>query len=161
MKVTLIPIVTWVLGTVPKCLEKMLWNMKVTVIPIVTWVLGTVPKCLEKRLWNMKVTVIPIVTWVLGTVPKCLEKRLWNMRVKIILVSALGMVSMNQENGRKGGDWKSVGESKASRLQHCWDRLENWEESWRSEETCCGDLLSLRLQWKSTSLNWCIKLARS
>ena len=24
-----------------------------------------------------------------------------------------------------------------SRLQHCWDWPESWEESWRSEETCC------------------------
>ena len=24
-----------------------------------------------------------------------------------------------------------------SKLQHCWDRLEYWEESWRLEETYC------------------------
>ena len=33
-------------------------------------------------------------------------------------------------------NWKSVGESKSSRLLYCWDRPEYREESWRSEKTC-------------------------
>ena len=32
---------------------------------------------------------------------------------------------------------KSNDEPTQSKLQHCWDRLEYWEKSWRSEETCC------------------------
>ena len=32
--------------------------------------------------------------------------------------------------------WKSEDESRLSKLQHCWDRLEYWEESWRLEKTC-------------------------
>ena len=33
-------------------------------------------------------------------------------------------------------NWKSAGESKPPRLQHCWGWLEYWEVSWRIEETC-------------------------
>ena len=34
-------------------------------------------------------------------------------------------------------NWKSVGESKPFRTQHCEDQQEYWDESWRPEETCC------------------------
>ena len=33
--------------------------------------------------------------------------------------------------------WKSVNEPRPSRQQRYGDRLEYWEEFWRSEETCC------------------------
>ena len=33
--------------------------------------------------------------------------------------------------------WKWEEEWRPSKLQHYWDRLEYWEESWRLEESCC------------------------
>ena len=64
----------------------------------------------SKNLWNMNVTVIPIVTGAFGTVTKGLVQGL--------------------EDLKKLYEWKS------SKLQHCWDQPEYWEESWRLEETC-------------------------
>ena len=64
-----------------------------------------------KKLWNMKVTIIPIVIGAFGTVTKGLLKD-WRT-------------------------WKLEDEWKLSKLQHCWERPEYWEESWRLEETCC------------------------
>ena len=56
-----------------------------------------------RKLWNMRVTVIPIVIGTLGTVPKGLERG-WK-------------------------NFKSEEVSKSSKLQHCCDWLEYWEES--------------------------------
>ena len=42
--------------------------------------------------------------------------------------------SLEKRAERVGG--LEEGESRPSLLQHCWDRLEYWEESWRLEETC-------------------------
>ena len=64
-----------------------------------------------RNLWKMRVTVIPVVTGVLGTVPKSLERGLEKFEI-----------------------W---GQSRQSKLQHCWERPEYWEESWRLEEICC------------------------
>ena len=36
---------------------------------------------------------------------------------------------------RKTGGISNQEESSPSRSQHCWDRLESWEEFWRDEET--------------------------
>ena len=41
--------------------------------------------------------------------------------------------------------WKSVGESRLSKLHYCWDRPEYWEESRRPEETCCNSDSSEKL----------------
>ena len=40
---------------------------------------------------------------------------------------------LEERTGGKENQWKNYD----YRLQHCWDRLNNWEESWRPEETCC------------------------
>ena len=58
-----------------------------------------------KKLWNRKVTVIPIVNGAFATVTKGLLKGLEDLEV-----------------GRR---------VRPSILQHYWDRLEYWEESWR------------------------------
>ena len=50
---------------------------------------------------------------------------------------------------RKGAvkSWKSEDESRQSKLQHCWDWLEYWEESRRPEETCCNSNSSKGVEW--------------
>ena len=58
----------------------------------------------------MMVTVIPIVVGGFGTISKWLEKD-WK-------------------------NWTSEEESRSYKPQHCWDRLEYWDESWKPEETC-------------------------
>ena len=58
------------------------------------------------------------------------------------------MVCLEQLPGAGRRNWKTgkwAEESKPFRLQHCWHRLEYWEESWRPEETCCHSD-----QWKPT-----------
>ena len=62
----------------------------------------------QKKLWNMKVMVIPIIIDALGTVPKGLGKRLAEFKIR---------------------------ERIETSPQHCWDRLQYWEESWRPEKT--------------------------
>ena len=62
-----------------------------------------------KKLWNIKVTVIQIVIGALGTGTKFLLKELEDLEIEDM--------------------WKS------SKLQHCWDRLEYWEESRRPKES--------------------------
>ena len=42
------------------------------------------------------------------------------------------------------GYWRGWKSEKESRRQHCWDRPEYWEESWRPEETCCHSISSER-----------------
>ena len=32
--------------------------------------------------------------------------------------------------------WKLEDEGRSSKLQHCWDQPEYWEESWKLEDTC-------------------------
>ena len=63
--------------------------------------------------------IIPIVIGAFGTVTKWLLKRLEDLEV---------------------GD-----EKRPSKLQHCWERPEYWEESWRLGETCCHSNSSERL----------------
>ena len=72
---------------------------------------------IKEKLLNMRVKIIPIVIW---NDPQEFEKRDWS-------------------------NWKSVGEARPSRLRHCWDWLEYWEESWKPEETCCHSESSERL----------------
>ena len=62
-----------------------------------------------------------------------LKKKLWNMQVTIIpiVIGAFGTMT-------KG----------LLKRQHYFERPEYWEGSWRLEETW-GDLLSLRLKWKT------------
>ena len=79
---------------------------------------------------NMRVTVIPIVIGAFGIVLKGLEKR---------------------------KKWKLEEESRPSKLQHCWDRPEYWEEPWGFEETCCHSAPSGR----PSANRWCEKLVRS
>ena len=62
-----------------------------------------------KKLWNMNVTVMLIVIGTLATVTKGVVQALRNIKTE-------------------RGHFK---------IQHYWDRLEYWEESWRFEETCC------------------------
>ena len=52
----------------------------------------------------------------------------------------------NQRVGSKtGGLGKKEDEWKPSKLQHCWDGSEYWEEFWWLEETCCHLNSSVRL----------------
>ena len=60
-----------------------------------------------KKLRNSKVTVIPIVIGALGTLIEGLVKGLKDLEIR--------------------GEWRP------SKLRHCWDRPEYWEESMRIE----------------------------
>ena len=55
--------------------------------------------------------------------------------VILIVISTFGMVPRSLERGLE--ELESVDEPRPSKLQHCWDRLEYWEESQKPKETCC------------------------
>ena len=79
-----------------------------------------------KKLWNMQVTIIPIVIGAFGTVTKGLLKGLKDLEV--------------------GGRVETIQTTALLRMARILRRaLETW-----------GDLLSLRLQWKT--IGWCEKL---
>ena len=59
-----------------------------------------------RKLWGMKLTVILIVIRTFEEIPKGLEGRLRDLEIRGRVI-----------------------------LQHCWDQVEYWEESWRPEET--------------------------
>ena len=81
-----------------------------------------------KELWNMKVTIVPIVIGALGTITKWLLKGLEELEV--------------------GGRVETIQMTALLRTARILRRvLETW-----------GDLLSLRLQWKTISKRWCEKL---
>ena len=81
-----------------------------------------------KKLWNMKVTIVPIVISALGTVTKGLLKGLEDLEVS--------------------GRVETIQTTALLRTARILRRvLETW-----------GDLLSLKLQWKTISWNWCEKL---
>ena len=84
-----------------------------------------------KKLWNMKVTIVPIVIGALGTITKGLLKGLEDLEV-VERVDTTQMTALL----RTARILKRV--------------LETW-----------GDMLSLKLQWKTISLHWCEKLERS
>ena len=81
----------------------------------------------RKNLWNMKVTIIPIVIGALGTVTKGLVKGPEDLEI-------IGRMETIQTTTllRSVRILRSV--------------LEIW-----------GDLLSLKLQWKTISVSWCEK----
>ena len=82
----------------------------------------------QKKLWNMQVTIIPIVIGVFGTVTKGLLKGLEDLGV--------------------GGRVETIQTTALLRTARILRRvLETW-----------GDLLSLRLQWKTIGYRWCEKL---
>ena len=78
-----------------------------------------------KKLWNMKVTIIQIVIGAFGTVTKGLLKGLEDLEV-----------------GDRVETIQTAALLKAARI------LRRVLETW-------GDLLSLNLQWNTTSLRWC------
>ena len=80
-----------------------------------------------KKLWNMKVTMIPIVIGAFGTVTKGLQKRLEDLEV--------------------GGRVENIQTTTLLRSA----RILRWDLETR------GDLLTLKLQWKSISWRWCKK----
>ena len=81
-----------------------------------------------KKLWNMKVTIISIVIGAFATVTKGLQKR--------------------QEVLEVGGRVVTIQTATLLRTARILRRvLEPW-----------GDLLSLKLQWKTISYRWCEKL---
>ena len=81
-----------------------------------------------KKLWNMQVTIIPIVIGAFGTVSKGLLKGL--------------------EDLEAGGWVETIQTTALLRTARILRRvLETW-----------GDLLSLRLQWKTIGYRWCEKL---
>ena len=59
-------------------------------------------------------------------------KKLWNMKVTNIpiVINAFGTVTKGLLKGLKD-EWRP------SKLLHYGEQPENWEESWRLEETCC------------------------
>ena len=81
-----------------------------------------------KELWNMKVTIIPIVIGAFGTVSKGLLKGLEDLEVDDRVETI-----------------QTTALLKTARI------LRRVLETW-------GDLLSLKLQWKTISLRWCEKL---
>ena len=81
-----------------------------------------------KKLWNMQVTIIPIVIGAFGTITKGLLKGLEDLEV--------------------GGLMETIQTTGLLRTARILRRaLETW-----------GDLLSLRLQWKTIGECWCEKL---
>ena len=80
---------------------------------------------LKKKLWNMKVTIIPIVISAFGTVTKGLQKELEDLEV-----------------GRRVETIQTTALLRTARI------LRRVLETW-------GDLLSLRLQWKTIGYGWC------
>ena len=81
-----------------------------------------------KKLWNMQVKIIPIVIGAFGTVTKWLLKGLEDLEV--------------------GGRVETIQTTALLRTARILRRvLETW-----------GDLLSLRLQWKTIGFRWCEKL---
>ena len=67
-----------------------------------------------------------------------LKKKKINMRASVIPIVRLVHLERSQESFRRNWrNYESVEESKPTRLEHCWNRPEYWEESWRPEETCC------------------------
>ena len=78
-----------------------------------------------KKLWNMKVTIIPIVIGAFGTVTKGLLKGLEDLEV-----------------GDRVETIQTTALLKTARI------LRRVLETW-------GDLLSLNLQWNTTSWHWC------
>ena len=81
-----------------------------------------------KKLWNIKVTIIPIVIGAFGTVTKGLLK--------------------GREDLEVGGRVETIQTTVLLRTVRILRRV---PETW-------GDLLSLKLQWKTISENWCEKL---
>ena len=81
-----------------------------------------------KKLWNMKVTIVPILIGVLGTVTKGLLKGLGDVAV--------------------GGRVETIQTTALLRTARILRRI---------LETC-GDLLSLKFQWKTISQYWWEKL---
>ena len=81
-----------------------------------------------KKLWNMQVTIKPIVIGAFGTVTKVLLKGLEDLEI--------------------GGRVETIQTTTLLRTARILRRV---QETW-------GDLLSLRLQWKTISVSWCEKL---
>ena len=81
-----------------------------------------------KKLWNMKVTIVPIVIGAFGRVTKGLLKGSGDLEV-----------------GGRVETIQTIALSKTARI------LRRIRETW-------GDLLSLKLQWKTISWRWCEKL---
>ena len=80
-----------------------------------------------KKLWNMKVTIVPIVIGALDTITKGLLKGLEDLEV--------------------GGRVETIQATSLLRTARILRRvLETW-----------GDLLSLKLQWKTINDSWCEK----
>ena len=81
-----------------------------------------------KKLWNMKVTIVPVVIGALGTITKGLLKGLEDLEV--------------------GGRVETIQTTELLRTARILRRvLETW-----------GELLSLKLQWKTIRCRWCEKL---
>ena len=80
-----------------------------------------------KKLWNVKVTIIPIAIDAFGTVTKGLLKGLEDLEI--------------------GGLVETIQTTALLRTARILRRV---QETW-------GDLLSLKLQWKTINLRWCEK----
>ena len=52
-----------------------------------------------------------------------------------IVIGALVTVTKGQIKGLE--TWKQENKGRPSKLLHCYDRPEYWEDSWRLEEICC------------------------
>ena len=67
----------------------------------------------------------------------CLRaENLWNIKLMVILI-VIGVIGRSSNPyKRECGNGRSE-ELRPCRQQHCWDRPEYWEESWKPEETYC------------------------
>ena len=107
--------------------------MRVTIVPIVIGALGTVTKGLLKGLEDLEVggRVETIQTIALLRTARILRRVLetWGNLLSLKLQwKSTDVKNSRGVNNNNNEDWK---------LQHCWDRREYWEESWRLEKICC------------------------
>ena len=133
-------------------LKKKLWNRKVTIITIVIGSFGTVTKRLRKGLKDLKIrerrkTIQNTALLRSARILRRVLKKLWIMKVTIvpILIGALGTItkwlSKGLEELEVGGRVETIQTTALLRTARILRRvLETW-----------GDLLSLKLHWKTIS----------
>ena len=115
-----------------------------------------------KRLRNMKLTVIPIVFGALGTIQKNMEKRLDELKIKVRIKTIQTTAPLNQTRILRRVLEQRVEELKTrGRIKTIQITLLKLTSIFGRVQEIWWDSLSLRFQRKTTSENWCEKLAKS